>query len=86
MGSFRGWQNGTPTTIDSVTTRGRCVVTTGPLRSVIEVSDRGWNYDGHPIDMTQRYTIYKGHRDYEAEVTLNGAPNGAVFATGVQKS
>ena len=85
MGSFRGWQNGSPTTIDSVASRGQRVVTTGPLRSVIEVSDRSWIYNGNPIDMTQRYTIYKGHRDYEVEVTLKGAPAKAVFATGVQK-
>lgn len=85
MGSFRGWQNGAPTTIDSVVTRGQRVVTTGPLRSVIEVSDCGWNYNGRPVDMTQRYTIYKGHRDYEVEITIKGAPNGSVFATGVQK-
>lgn len=85
MGSFRGWQDGKPTTIDSVSTRGQRVVTTGPLRSVIEVEDRDWMYNGKPIDMTQRYTIYKGHRDYEVEVRLKGAPAGAVFATGVQK-
>jgi len=85
MGSFRGWQNGTPTTIDSVATRGQRVVTTGPLRSVIEVVDRGWSYNGHLIDMIQRYTIYKGHRDYEVEITLKGAPANSIFATGVQK-
>lgn len=85
LGSFRGWQNGSPTTIDSVTTRGQRVVTTGPLRSVIEVSDREWIYNGKPIDMTQRYTIYKGRRDYEVEVTLKGLPAKSLFATGVQK-
>lgn len=85
MGSFRGWQNCSPTTIDSVASRGQRVVTTGPLRSVIEVSDRSWIYNGHPIDLTQRYTIYKGHRDYEVEITLKGVPSKAVFATGVQK-
>lgn len=85
MGSFRGWQNNTPTTIDSVKTRGQRVVTTGPLRSVIEVSDRDWMYNGKPIDMTQRYTTYKGHRDYEVEITLKGYEDGEIFATGVQK-
>lgn len=85
MGSFRGWQNDTATTVDTVATRGQRVVTTGPLRSVIEVIDRRWLYNGTPIDMTQRYTIYKGHRDYEVEISLKGAPANAVFATGVQK-
>lgn len=85
MGSFRGWNGSRPVTIDTVTTRGQRVVTTGPLRSVIEVQDKGWIYNGTPIDMTQRYTIYKGHRDYDVEIILKGAPKGAVFATGIQK-
>lgn len=85
MGSFRGWQNNAPTTIDTVATRGQRIVTTGPLRSVIEVEDRDWVYNGTPINMVQRYTVYKGHRDYDVEISLKGAPEGAVFATGVQK-
>lgn len=85
MGSFRGWHDGTPVTIDSVSSRGQRVVTTGPLRSVIEVTDKEWMHDGQPIDMVQRYTMYKGHRDYEVEISLKGAPADALFATGVQK-
>lgn len=85
MGSFRGWQNNAPTTIDTVATRGQRIVTTGPLRSVIEVEDRDWVYNGTPVNMVQRYTVYKGRRDYEVEISLKGAPKGSVFATGVQK-
>ena len=85
MGSFRGWKDNAPVTIDSVKTRGQRVVTTGPLRSVIEVVDREWDCNGKPVDMTLRYTVYKGHRDYEVEISLSGAPKGEVFATGVQK-
>lgn len=85
MGSFRGWIDNAPATIDSVATRGQRLVTTGPLRSVIEVEDRGWSYYGTSIDMRQRYTIYKGHRDYEVEVTVSGARRGSIFATGIQK-
>ena len=85
MGSFRGWKDNAPVTVDSVKTRGQRVVTTGPLRSVIEVIDREWDCNGKPVDMTQRFTLYKGHRDYEVEVSLTGAPKGSVFATGIQK-
>ena len=85
MGSFRGWKDNAPVTVDSVKTRGQRVVTTGPLRSVIEVIDREWDCNGKPVDMTQRFTLYKGHRDYEVEVSLTGVPKGSVFATGIQK-
>ena len=85
MGSFRGWNGSGPTTIDTVTNRGQRVVTSGPLRSVIEVQDKGWIYNGTPVDMTKRYTVYKGHRDYEVDIILKNAPKGSVFATGIQK-
>ena len=35
--------------------------------------------------MTQTYTIYKGHRDIDVEIKIDGASKGDVFATGVQK-
>lgn len=85
LGSFRGYQNSTPVTIDSVTTRSQRIVTTGPVRSIIEISDRGWIYNGRPIEMRQRYTVYDRHRDYDVEIRLTGAPDDAVFCTGVQK-
>lgn len=85
LGSFRGYQDGNPVTIDTVTTRSQRIVTTGPVRSIIEVSDRGWVYNGKPMDMRQRYTIYDRHRDYDVEIKLTGAPANSVFCTGVQK-
>lgn len=85
LASFRGYQNGVPVTIDTVATRSQRVVTTGPVRSIIEVADRGWVYNGKPIDMRQRYTIYDRHRDYDVEVSLVGVGENVDFCTGVQK-
>lgn len=85
LGSFRGYQNNTPVTIDTVSTRSQRVVATGPVRSIIEVSDRGWIYNGKPIEMRQRYTIYDRHRDIDVEITISGAPGTNVYCTGVQK-
>lgn len=85
LGSFRGYQNETPVTIDTVTTRSQRIVTTGPVRSIIEVSDRGWIYNGKPVEMRQRYTVYDRHRDYNVEIKLTGADDNSTFCTGVQK-
>lgn len=85
LASFRGYQNGVPVTIDTVATRSQRVVTTGPVRSIIEVADRGWVYNGKSIDMCQRYTIYNRHRDYDVEVSLVGVGENVDFCTGVQK-
>lgn len=85
LGSFRGWQNGNPVTIDTVTTRMQRVIASGPVRSIVEVSDRGWIYNGAPLEMRQRYTIYARHRDIDVDITISGAPKTYTYCTGVQK-
>lgn len=57
-GSFRGYQNGSPCTIDTVSSRGQEVIVTGPVRSIVEVTDRDWIYNGKHHQMKQRYAIY----------------------------
>ena len=85
LGSFRGYQNNAPVTIDTVSSRTQKIIATGPLRSIIEVEDRGWVYNGKPLHMTQRYTIYGGHRDIDVDITIHGAPASNLYCTGVQK-
>lgn len=85
LGSFRGWENGKPTTIDSVSTRTQRILTTGPVRSIIEIIDEGWVSDGLKTDMTQRYTVYAGSRDYEVDIFLSPSASGKTYCTGIQK-
>lgn len=84
-GSFRGLVNGQTTYIDSVQWREQTVIENGPERSVVEVRDYGWHYNGHDINMVQRYTMRAGSRDVEVEIELSGHEPGDLFATGVQK-
>lgn len=86
LASFRGYQNEQPVTIDTVATRSQRVVTTGPVRSIIEIYDRGWVYNGTPLEMRQQYTIYDRHRDYDVKIQITGnIAKGSKFCTGVQK-
>ncbi len=80
-GSFRGWQNNTPVTIDSVATRSQRVLN----NHSIEVEDRDWIYNGHPIQMKQRYSMLPDSRDLFVEITLDGYSPSDLFCTGVQK-
>lgn len=85
-GSFRAVApDGTLFATDTVASRSQRVITSGPVRSIIEVSTPGWVVNGTTCDMTQRYTLWAGHRDIEVDITgLYGAPDGS-FATGVLK-
>lgn len=80
-GSFRGYRNGTPLTIDTVASRTQTVISS----SEIEVSDKDWIFNGHPIQMTQRYSVKPSTRDLFVEIELKGYKPGDVFATGIQK-
>ncbi len=85
-GSFRGFVNGKPTYVDSVEARGQRVIASGPVRAIVEVTDRNWLYRGKTLQMRQLYTIYAGHRDVQVDVRLSGAGvNDEMFCTGVQK-
>lgn len=84
-GSFRGYVDGQPVYVDSVAWRGQAVRAAGPVRTVVEVTDRDWWYGGRNVQMVQRYILYAGHRDVAVEIRLTGAGPGALFCTGVQK-
>lgn len=84
-GSFRGYRDGNPCYIDTVAWRRQTILADGPVRSIVEVADGQWIYDGQPLHMTQRYTLYAGHRDVEVDITIDGAAPDATFCTGIQK-
>ena len=80
-GSFRGYQNGNPVTIDTVASRTQTIVNP----STVEVVDKDWIYNGHPIQMKQTYSMQPDSRDLFVEIELEGYDPEDVFATGVQK-
>ena len=85
-GSFRGYIDGQPTYVDSVEARGQRVIASGPVRAIVEVTDKNWRYNGKTLQMRQRYTLYAGHRDVQVDIQLAGADIGEErFCTGVQK-
>ena len=85
LGAFRGWDGKEPTMIDPVRSRTQRIVSYGPLRTIVEVIDRGWKADSakSPINMTLRYTQYAGHRDTDVDVLFNKDVSDYRFSTGI---
>ena len=85
LGALRGWDGDKPTMISPVRQRSQRIVCMGPVRTIVEMTDKGWSYgtDDIPIDMTQRYTLYAGHRDLEVDVTFNRDLSSSLFSTGI---
>ena len=85
LGAFRGWDGKEPTMIDPVRSRTQRIVSYGPLRTIVEVIDRGWLPPSAsvPLNMTLRYTQYAGHRDTDVDVLFNKDVSGCRFSTGI---
>jgi len=92
LGAFRGWDGHEPTMIEPVKTRTQRVISYGPLRTIVEVIDRGWKPNcalgsaASPVEeltMTLRYTQYAGHRDTDVDVFFNRDVDGYQFSTGI---
>ena len=85
LGAFRGWNGQEPTMIDPVKSRTQRIVSYGPLRTIVEVVDRGWKAAPQcpAVNMTLRYTQYAGHRDTDVDVVFNRDVTDYRFSTGI---
>jgi hypothetical protein len=75
--------------IDPVRSRTQRIISYGPLRTIVEVVDRGWQAPStltahlSPLNMTLRYIQYAGHRDTDVEVYFNKDVSSYRFSTGI---
>ena len=93
LGAFRGWDGKEPTMIDPVKNRTQRIISYGPLRTIVEVIDQGWQLPAlhpspvtlhpSPVNMTLRYTQYAGHRDTDVDVFFNHDVSDNRFSTGI---
>lgn len=85
LGAFRGWDGHQPTLVEPVSTRTQRIISYGPLRTIVEVIDKGWKADAQkvPVNMTLRYTQYAGHRDTDVDVLFNKDVSDYRFSTGI---
>jgi len=46
LGALRGWNGTKQTMLNDVDRRSQRVIASGPLRTIVEIEDRGWTQDG----------------------------------------
>ena len=83
LGAFRGWDGQKPTMIEPVRSRTQRIISYGPLRTIVELFDRGWQIGQQKVNMTVRYTQYAGHRDTDVDVFFNQSVARQLFSTGI---
>lgn len=83
LGALRGWDGQKPTMVSPVKSRGQRMVASGPVRTIVELIDEGWQLGGQTFNLRQNVIIYAGHRDCEVQVYQDTSAEGVQFATGV---
>ena len=83
LGALRGWDGQKPTMVSPVKSRGQRMVASGPVRTIVELTDEGWQLGGQTFNIRQNVIIYAGHRDCEVQVYQDTPAEGVQFATGV---
>lgn len=86
LGALRGWVECKEQLLDDVEYRGQHIVCQGPIRTIVEVTDKGWLWKKgeNRINLKQRFTLYAGCRDVIFEAWLNPSNDSIRFLTGLQ--
>lgn len=84
-GTMHGWDGKKSVMFDNVRSRTYNLVTTGPLRSIIETVNKAWRMtpDARPVDVTTRFTLCAGHRDVQVDVKFSRPVPDLQLSTGV---
>jgi unsaturated chondroitin disaccharide hydrolase len=84
IGAPAGWVNGTAEHVAEVGDRSSRIVSTGPVRAIIELTYKGWKIAGKSVDFQERITQWAGERGFLQTIKSDNADD-LVFATGLTR-
>ena len=86
-GCLHGWdpQANKAIMFENVRNRTQTVVAEGPVRTVLDITNRAWQpFAGcKPVDIRTRYILYYGHRDVEVHVKFSRSVADIPLSTGI---
>ena len=82
-GALKGWDGQKAIHVTPVETRTERIISYGPVRVIAEIEVTDWQYQGSELRMTNRYTLYGGHRDVFVETFFEEPLKDEIFCTGV---
>lgn len=84
VGSVGAFLNGKAIGVSDVAERKWRILTTGAVRSIVELTYTGWKIGGKSVDLTSRFTVWAGERGFTHQITAKNA-DGIAFVTGVPR-
>ncbi|MGM9714320.1 MAG: DUF4861 domain-containing protein [Prevotella sp.] len=84
-GTLHGWDGKTSVMYENVRSRTYTMVSSGPVRAIIETVNRAWRMTAtsRPVDVRTRYILYAGHRDVCVDVRFSRPVPDLMLSTGV---
>ncbi len=68
--------------VADVTDRQYRIISTGPVRSILELTYKGWKVGDKTVDLTSRITQWAGEHGFQHRVTVSN-PDGLTLVTGI---
>jgi len=82
IGSVGAWRDGKLIKVSDARARSYRVISTGPVRAIVELTYEGWNAGGRSVNLRTRITQWAGDRGFYQTITEDAGPD-FVFATGL---
>ncbi|MEO8436430.1 MAG: DUF4861 family protein, partial [Pyrinomonadaceae bacterium] len=82
IGAVAALVDGKVVKVSDVAERNWRIISAGPLRTIVELSYKGWKVGGREVNLTSRITQWAGKHGFEHRITAEGA-NGLTLLTGI---
>jgi unsaturated chondroitin disaccharide hydrolase len=84
IGSIGALVEGKAVRVSDVATRSWRIISTGPVRAVVELTYKGWKVGGREVNLKSRLTQWAGERGFEHRITAQGV-EGLTLVTGLPR-
>jgi unsaturated chondroitin disaccharide hydrolase len=85
IGSVAALVDGKVVKVADVTERSHRIVSTGPVRAIVELTYKGWKVAGQELTLVSRFTQWAGERGFWHDVTMSPATATVRLVTGLPK-
>ena len=84
LGAVAGWVDGTAAHVSDVADRKWRIISTGPVRAIVEFTYDGWKVNGQTLTLKSRIVQWAGERGFTQTITSSDAGD-FTFATGMSR-
>jgi unsaturated chondroitin disaccharide hydrolase len=84
LGAVGALVDGKAVRVSDVRERNWRIISTGPVRAIVELTYKGWKVGGREVNLTSRMTQWAGKRGFEHRIKAEGA-EGLTLVTGLPR-